>query len=369
MANSEYPTRAGAFIAMDASRRRDPRHGLAARASTRTCFAKPISQKTYDFLTSDKNDAPLLNRATESALSDRLDVQAGDRARGAREGAGLADREDRRPRPLRVRHRRSTRTPRRRSFGPINVSDALKVSSDIFFFKLGAGPTTSGHGHPAWAKQARVRAQDRDRPAGRAARAWCPDAKWRNAGYERVRGVRREGEASTQGTTAALYECGGIERGWTGGDNVNLAVGQGDLQATPLQLAVAYAALANNGTIVAPAPGQGGPGRQRRHAAGVPHQARKRKIKLNPRDRAGRAGRPAPRRPGGEGHLRRRVQGLADEGVPGLWEDRHGRARPEPRPGVVRMLRGGAGTSRSSSSTTDREGRLRRARPPRRPRV
>ncbi len=33
---------------------------------------------------------------------------------------------------------------------------------------------------------------------------------------------------------------------------MNLAVGQGDLQATPLQLAVAYAAVANGGDIVRP---------------------------------------------------------------------------------------------------------------------
>ena len=62
-----------------------------------------------------------------------------------------------------------------------------------------------------------------------------------------------------------LYQCGGIDRGWSGGDNVNLSVGQGDLQATPLQLAVAYAAIANGGRVVTPHLGQqveDGAGRQ-----------------------------------------------------------------------------------------------------------
>ena len=36
------------------------------------------------------------------------------------------------------------------------------------------------------------------------------------------------------------------------GDNVNLSVGQGDLQADPLQMAVAYAAIANGGDMVRP---------------------------------------------------------------------------------------------------------------------
>jgi penicillin-binding protein 2 len=36
------------------------------------------------------------------------------------------------------------------------------------------------------------------------------------------------------------------------GDNVNLSVGQGDLQATPLQMAVAYSTVANGGRVVTP---------------------------------------------------------------------------------------------------------------------
>ena len=38
---------------------------------------------------------------------------------------------------------------------------------------------------------------------------------------------------------------------WTSGDSVNLAIGQGYLLATPLQMANAYAALAS-GTLLAP---------------------------------------------------------------------------------------------------------------------
>src|SRR4051794_25827696 len=65
IANSSYPARAGAYVAMD------PSDGSILAMGSQpgfdaNVFAKPISQSTYKFLTSNATDAPLLNRATES---------------------------------------------------------------------------------------------------------------------------------------------------------------------------------------------------------------------------------------------------------------------------------------------------------------
>ena len=49
-----------------------------------------------------------------------------------------------------------------------------------------------------------------------------------------------------------LYREGETERPWSAGDNVQLATGQGDLQTNPLQMAIAYATVANGGTVVTP---------------------------------------------------------------------------------------------------------------------
>jgi penicillin-binding protein 2 len=43
-----------------------------------------------------------------------------------------------------------------------------------------------------------------------------------------------------------------LHEAWTSGDGVNLAIGQGYLLATPLQMANAYAALSRGGALLAP---------------------------------------------------------------------------------------------------------------------
>ena len=245
------------------------------------------------------------------------------------------------------------------------MSKALKVSSDIFFFKLGARAFDQSS---SAIQPGRASSGSGARP-GSTCRASARPGAGRGVAQQGLSGVRASASRrtrSTAGTMAALYKCGGIERQWNGGDDVNLAVGQGDLQATPLQLAVAYAALANNGTIVGPHLAkaiQDGNGVTLQEFRPKP-SARSSSTSVIARSCSTACAAP----PGGGGHLGRRLQGLADEGIPGLWEDRHGRALPEPRPGVVRLLREATATARSSSSRPSRRAAS-APRPPRRPRA
>ena len=43
-----------------------------------------------------------------------------------------------------------------------------------------------------------------------------------------------------------------FDSSWNAADEINLSIGQGNLNVTPLQLAVGYAAIANGGTVVTP---------------------------------------------------------------------------------------------------------------------
>src|SRR4051794_10048926 len=118
--------------------------------------------------------------------------------------------------------------------GPVDMSTALKVSSDVYFYNLGLHAAASGNGGQIqdWAfRYGLGRKPGIDIPDATA--GLIPTPAWRNRVYR-------------------SHENPFIDRPWTQGDNVNLAVGQGDVQVTPLQLARAYAALANGGKLVTP---------------------------------------------------------------------------------------------------------------------
>ena len=112
--------------------------------------------------------------------------------------------------------------------GPISLVTALQVSSDVFFYTLGLKMwDTNDLQH--WSHMLGIgRRTGIDLPGDY--EGLLPSKKWRDE----------------------LFENGETERPWSAGDNIQLAVGQGDLQTNPLQMALAYAALGNGGTIVTP---------------------------------------------------------------------------------------------------------------------
>jgi penicillin-binding protein 2 len=248
MSWSKHGAQAGAYVAMD------PTNGDILALGSYPSFdanvlARPISQRTYDRLTSETEGAPLLNRAiaaqyptgsTFKPITAMATLEAGI----IKPGDIINDT---------GKYRLGTQTyqnAREAIFGPINIVEALKVSSDIFFYELGARANGRGDIIQQWARKLGLgRRTGIDLPGENA--GLVPNAAWRNSGYEEYKRCAKKAKV-TVGSTQALYACGGIERQWSAGDNVNLAVGQGDLQATPLQLATVYATIVNGGTVVRP---------------------------------------------------------------------------------------------------------------------
>jgi penicillin-binding protein 2 len=112
--------------------------------------------------------------------------------------------------------------------GAVSLVQALEVSSDVFFYTLGYRMWNTGE-LQHWAHALGIgRPTGIDLPVED--ETLLPSQHWRNQ----------------------LYKEGGTDRPWSAGDNVQLATGQGDLQTNPLQMAVAYATLANGGTVVTP---------------------------------------------------------------------------------------------------------------------
>ena len=83
-----------------------------------------------------------------------------------------------------------------------------------------------------------------------------PLQEWaKRLGMGKVTGIDIEGEQAGRVPTPKWrqqYFETEVDKLWTPGNSINLSIGQGDLEATPLQLAVTYAAIANGGKIVTP---------------------------------------------------------------------------------------------------------------------
>lgn len=121
-------------------------------------------------------------------------------------------------------------------YGSVNVEDALAVSSDTFFYRIGEQIMLRNDFQPKLQEQVRLFGFGADTGIELPFEfdGTVPDRELKRIYAER--GVISKGEGEN----------------YYVGDNVQLAIGQGLLSATPLHLSTGYAAIANGGFVLQP---------------------------------------------------------------------------------------------------------------------
>jgi penicillin-binding protein 2 len=192
-----------------------------------TVFTEPMTQAQVNELIRDPVSAPLTDRATESYYPTGSTFKLVT-ALAALEGKVITPSTSIFDGGKLIVGTQSFQNAGGASYGPLTLVPALEVSSDVFFYELGWKMWDTGQ-LQRWAGKLGIgKESGLDLPGE--TEGLVPSRSWRNQ----------------------LYEEGETDRPWSAGDNIQLATGQGDLQTNPLQLAIAYAALGNAGTLVTP---------------------------------------------------------------------------------------------------------------------
>ena len=210
-------------------------------------YTPPVSSKTVENLANNETK-PLLNRATQASYvtgsTFKLITATAALEDGLRTPDSVFDDQG-----SFMFAGREWRNAGAEPYGPVNMVDALRVSSDVFFYDVGISAErvyekTGKEVIQDWAsKYGFGQPTGLDLPGEGG--GLIPTPEWRNQLYKDAQ------KPNSFGGTDAIYPQE-TNRPWTVGDDMNLSVGQGDLGATPLQLAVAYAAMGNGGDVVRP---------------------------------------------------------------------------------------------------------------------
>jgi len=215
----EQPDKMGALVALD------PRNGdvlalVSAPSYDANEFAGGIDRETWRALNL-ATWRPLQNRAIAGVYPPGSTYKAIVAAAGLAEGIIDETTEVVCPGHFRL-GRRVYRCWKRGGHGAVNLASALAESCDVYFYELG-----KALGVEALARYARLfgLGSRTGIPIRGEASGLVPTPEWKM----RVRGER-----------------------WIGGETISLSIGQGANLTTPIQLAVAYAAIANGGKIVQP---------------------------------------------------------------------------------------------------------------------
>jgi penicillin-binding protein 2 len=232
----------GAFVAMN------PRDGRVYAMGSYpsfdpSVFAKPISQARYESLTSEENGAPLINRAlngmypTGSTFKPITALAALDKGTVGTSSI-IND-----PGCMQIGNRRVCNA-RETPYGPVDLRKAMQVSSDVYFYTQGRDLFgVEGEPLQRWSKRLGLgRRTGIDLPGEQ--RGTIPGREWREEVNEREEDCRKREK---------VRQCYYPEiRPYNVGDNVNLAIGQGEMSASPLQMAVAYSTIVTKGKVPRP---------------------------------------------------------------------------------------------------------------------
>ena len=262
--DSNPPADGGAFVAMNPEN--GAIYGMGSLPSFNpNVFAKPnLTQAEYNRLFGAAAGSPLLNRATESAGPTGSTFKVITATAALQSGAwNIDDTYDDTGQFCFPGTTDCLHNSGHAAYGDVNLVSAIRVSDDIFFYNLGARmnvDTPQGGALQDWAREFGIgRLTGVDLPGE--APGTLPTPAWR-ANQNKLEAECEQAIGPFKGHPKHPASEGGCglavvpPEGWTIGDNVNVAVGQGDVQVTPLQLAVVYSALANGGNIVTPHVGE-----------------------------------------------------------------------------------------------------------------
>jgi len=216
----------GAFVAMDV--RNGQVLGLGSNPTfDPSVFTKPITESQYKQLTSNTTDAPLTDRAIRGLYPTGSTFKP-ITAMAALTGGVITP-----ATPITDTGGLTVggitfHNAGGGAYGTLSLPSALQVSDDVFFYTLGLRMNGTLQ-LQKWAHRLGIGTPTGIDLPGESA-GLLPTPAWRNR----------------------LYRKHLTDRPWSVGDNINLAVGQGDVQVDPLQLADAYAAIGNGGTLLRP---------------------------------------------------------------------------------------------------------------------
>lgn len=231
----KFKAPAGAVVAID------PRNGeILALASNPdydpNFFVGKVNSTQLAKLNAPEANNPYLNRAIAEAVPPGSTFKPLTAAAAWELDEGVAERSFQCPGYYNIgRQRFRDWTPK--GHGTVGLSRSLAESCDIVYYTLGE----------------EIDANDRDnfeKPQG------VQDVA-RRFGLGRTSDIDLRGEedglvADREWKWERFSYAQTYDRRWFPGDAANLAIGQGFLQATPLQMAVAYGAIANGGTLYRP---------------------------------------------------------------------------------------------------------------------